>query len=158
MAAAYFLLITHFWRARSATNSQSNDKKVFFGDPLLYTLTRDRAPGLPFDQPALVENCVGLALLRRYQPQSRLIESFLAPDQLHIWQTAKGKEIDFVCGPRSAPDVVEVKYQTNPRTSAASAAARAHPGRPVIMATKDALSLGPTYSLIPTHTLLWALG
>jgi len=30
--------------------------------------------------------------------------------RLHVWETAR-REIDFVCGPRSHLDVVEVKYQ-----------------------------------------------
>ena len=98
------------------------------------------------------------ALLRRYEQPSRLIETFVLPERLHIWQTARGGEIDFVCGPRRELDVLEVKYSDDPSLSAAAAAARAHPGRPVAMATKSVYRATERYTLIPAHTLLWALG
>jgi predicted AAA+ superfamily ATPase len=158
LAGGYFLFVTYFWRSDSHTNEQSRDKKVFLADPLLHTIALDGAPGLAFDTPALVENVVGMALLRRYEPEDRLLETFILPERLHIWQTARGGEIDFVCGPRRELDVVEVKYRENPSLSAASAASRAHPGRPVVMATKSTYRVAERYSLLPAHTLLWALG
>ena len=158
LAGGYFLFVTYFWRSGSQTNEQSRDKKVFFADPLLHTIALDGAPGLALDMPALVENAVGLALLRRYEPVERLIETFILPEHLHIWQTARGGEIDFVCGPRRELDVVEVKYRESPSLSAAAAAARAHPDRPVVMATKSLSRTNERYSLVPAHTLLWALG
>jgi hypothetical protein len=97
--------------ARSQTNSLSNEKKVFFADPLLHTIALEHAPGLRADIPALIENAVGLALYRRYEPPERLIESFISPDRLHAWRTARAGEVDFVAGPRRELDVVEVKYQ-----------------------------------------------
>lgn len=158
LAGGYFLFVTYFWRAGSQTNEQSREKKVFFADPLLHTIALDHAPGLTADTAALVENAVGAALLRRYEPADRLIETFVLPERLHIWQTARGGEIDFVCGPRRELDVVEVKYRERPGLSAASAAARSHPGRPTVMASKDTLHFGERYTLLPAHTLLWALG
>jgi hypothetical protein len=99
------------------------------------------------------------AVARRYEQPERLIETFTLPERLHIWQTSRGGEIDFVCGPRRQLDVVEVKYSDNPGLSAAAAASRAHPpGRPTVMATKSLLRTGENYTLIPAHTLLWALG
>ena len=95
---------------------------------------------------------------RRYEPADRLLETFVLPERLHIWQTARGGEIDFVCGPRRELDAVEVKYREHPTLSAAAAAARAHPGRPVVMVTKNALQIAERYTLIPAHMLLWALG
>jgi hypothetical protein len=53
---------------------------------------------------------------------------------------------------------VEVKYREKPGLSAAAGAARAQPGRPVVMATKNTLHVGEHYTLLPAHTLLWALG
>jgi predicted AAA+ superfamily ATPase len=158
LAAGYFLFIAYFWRSGSQNNEISKDKKVFFADPLLHTIALESAPGLRIDTSALVENAVGIALLRRYEPHERLIESFVLPERLHIWQTARGGEIDFVCGPRLALDLVEVKYRENPSLSAAAAAARAQPGRPVAMATKNTLLVSDRYTLLPAHTLLWALG
>ncbi len=158
LAGGYFLFVTYFWRGGSQANEQSRDKKVFLADPLLHTIALDGAPGLAFDTPAMVENAIGMALLRRYEPTERLIETFILPERLHIWQTARGGEIDFVCGPRRELDVVEVKYRESPSLSAAAAAARAHPGRPVVMATKSAYRVAERYSLLPAHTLLWALG
>jgi hypothetical protein len=85
-----------------------------------------------------------------------LIETFILPECLHIWQTARGGEIDFACGPRSELDLVEVKYREQPGLSAA--AARSHPGRPAVLATKNTVQFGERYTLLPAHTLLWALG
>jgi uncharacterized protein len=158
LAGGYFLFVAYFWRSGSQTNEQSRDKKVYFADPLLNTIALDHAPGLAFSEQALVENAVGLALLRRYERPERLIETFVLPERLHIWHTARGGEIDFVCGPRHELDVVEVKYSEHPALSAAAAAARAHPGRPTAMATKSLYRPGERYTLLPAHTLLWALG
>jgi uncharacterized protein len=158
LAAGYFLFLAYFWRSGAQTNEQSRDKKLFFADPLLHAIALDHAPGLSWNEPALIENVVGLALLRRYEPPERLIETFVLPERLHTWRTARGGEIDFVCGRRSELDVVEVKYSGTPPLSAAAAAARAHPGRPAAMATKDLYRREERYTLIPAHTLLWALG
>lgn len=158
LAGGYFLFVTYFWRADGGGSDQSKDKKVFFADPLLSTIALDRVPGTVVDFPALVENAVGLALYRRYEPSDRLPETFALPERLHVWRTARGGEVDFVCGPRRGLDIVEVKYSDKPRLTAAAAAARAHPGRPVIMATKSQLELREDYALVPAHILLWALG
>jgi predicted AAA+ superfamily ATPase len=158
LASGYFLFVAYFWRAGTQTNNLSNDKKVFFADPLLHTIALDHAPGLAANVPALIENAVGLALYRRYEPPSRLVETFVSPEQLHIWQTAKGGEVDFVLGPRLALDVVEVKYQAHVDLRSAVAVARAQPDRPVLVATKDELRLRERYALVPAHLLLWALG
>jgi hypothetical protein len=158
LAGGYFLFILYFWRAGSETNSLSNEKKVFFADPLLHTIALEHAPGLTVDVPALVETAVGLALYRRYEPPERLIESFLSPDRLHAWRTARAGEVDFVAGPRRELDVVEVKYQRQIDRRGASAVAKAHPGRPAVIATQDDLLFADGYTLLPAHTLLWALG
>ncbi len=158
LAGGYFLFILYFWRAGSQTNSLSNEKKVFFADPLLHTIALDHAPGLNADIPALVENAVGLALYRGYEPPERLIESFISPDRLHAWRTARAGEVDFVAGPRRELDVVEVKYQRQLDLRSAAAVAKAHPGRPAVIATQDQLLFAHAYTLLPAHTLLWALG
>ena len=158
LASGYFLFIAYFWRSGTQSNEISKDKKVFFADPLLHTIALENSPGLSPDMPALVENAIGTALLRRYEPTERLIEAFVLPERLHIWQTSRGGEIDFVCGPRRELDLVEVKYREKPGLSAAAGAARAQPGRPVVMATKNTLHVGEHYTLLPAHTLLWALG
>jgi predicted AAA+ superfamily ATPase len=158
LAAGYFLLIAYFWRTDSQTNSLSNDKKLFFVDPLLHTIALDRAPGLSANVPALVENLVGTALLRRYEAAEHLVETFDSPARLHIWQTAKGGEIDFVAGTRRSLDVVEVKYQRNIDMRGIAGIARALPGRPAVIATRDQLRFRESHALIPAHLLLWALG
>jgi uncharacterized protein len=158
LAGGYFLFILYFWRAGSQTNNLSNEKKVFFADPLLHTIALDLTPGLTANVPALVENAMGLALYRGYEPHERLIESFISPDRLHAWRTARAGEVDFVAGPRRELDVVEVKYQRQIDLRGASAVAKAHPGRPAVIATQDDLLLTDAYTLLPAHTLLWALG
>ncbi len=128
LAGGYFLFILYFWRASAQTNSFSNEKKVFFADPLLHTIALDLAPGLSADVPALVENAVGLALYRRYEPHERLIETFVSPERLHVWRTARASEVDFVAGPRRELDAVEVKYRRKIDLRGASGVAKAHPG------------------------------
>lgn len=158
LAGGYFVFVAYFWRNATHGSELSKDKKVFFADPLLHTVALEGSPGLRTDTAALVENAIGAALLRRYEPPERLIETFVSPERLHIWQTSRGGEIDFVCGPRTQLDLVEVKYREHPGLSAAAAAARAQPGRPVAMATKSTLSVHENYTLLPAHMLLWALG
>lgn len=158
LAASYFLLIGYFWKRGQNTNDLSKNKKLFFVDPLLYTITLDRSPGLVRNDAAAVENAVGLALFRMYEPPDRLAETMVAPERLHIWRTAACGEIDFVAGAASNLDIVEVKYQNNPGFTAAAAAARAHPGRPVVLATKQDLDFRDLYARVPVSLLLWALG
>ena len=70
LALGYFLLIVYFWRQDADSNAVAKDKKIYFGDPLLHTLTRDGCcPGREVDVPALVENAVALALYRQYEPR-----------------------------------------------------------------------------------------
>ena len=158
LAGGYFLFILYFWRAGSQTNSLSNEKKVFFADPLLHTIALEHTPGLTANIPALIENAVGLALYRGYEPHERLIESFVSPDRLHVWRTARAGEVDFVAGPRRELDVVEVKYQRQIDLRGATAVAKAHPGRPAVVATLDDLLFADGCTLVPAHQLLWALG
>lgn len=157
LAGGYFLFVVYSWRADSPTNSLSSEKKVFFADPLLHTIALDLVPGLTANSPALVENAIGLALLRSYEPSDRLIESFVSPDRLHFWRTARA-EVDFVAGPRGSLDAVEVKYQRHVDLRSAAGVARAHPGRPAVIASRDELRFTDEYTVIPTHLLLWALG
>jgi len=158
LAGGYFLFIVYAWRASSPTNSLSNEKKVYFADPLLHTIASEQVPGIRANVPALVENAVGLALYRRYEPPERLIESFVSPERLHFWRTRRAGELDFVAGPRNVLDAVEVKYRRNIDLRGASGAARANPGRPTVIATHDELRFTDAYALIPAHLLLWALG
>lgn len=158
LAAAYFLLNVYFWRSDSDSAELSKDKKLYFGDPLLHSVAHDLAPGLAVNFPALVENAIGLALYHRYEPPASRLEGFDAPAELHVWQTRRAGEIDFVCGPRSAPDLVEVKYQGSPDLRRVAAIPRAFPGRPVAVATKDRLERRESYALVPAPLLLWALG
>jgi predicted AAA+ superfamily ATPase len=158
LASAYFLLNVYFWRGDSDSAELSKDKKLYFGDPLLHSVARDVAPGLADDVPAQVENAVALALYHRYEPPESRLEGFDAPTQLHVWQTRRAGEIDFVCGARTAPDLVEVKYQGAPDLRQVAAIPRAFPDRPVVVASKDRLERRNGYSLVPAPMLLWALG
>jgi predicted AAA+ superfamily ATPase len=158
LAGGYFLFILYSWRAGSQTNSLSSEKKVYFADPLLHTIALELVPGSVANVPALVENAIGLTLYRRYEPPQRLIESSISPERLHFWRTRRAGELDFVAGPRNAIDAIEVKYRRRLDRRTAAGAARANPGRPTVIATRDELAFTDTYALIPAHLLLWALG
>lgn len=158
LSGGYFLFILYFWQAGSPTNSLSSEKKIFFADPLLHTIALDLLPGVAADTAALVENAVGATLYRRYEPVDRLIESFASPDNLHAWRTARQGEIDFVAGPRGRLDAVEVKFANRIDLRGAHGVARAHPGRPAVIATRDELRFAEDFLLVPAHLLLWALG
>jgi predicted AAA+ superfamily ATPase len=156
LAIDYFALILYFWKQDSGTGSVAKDKKIYFGDPLLHTITASRT-GLPTDTHALVENVIALALHRAYEPSERSAESFLAPERLHVWGTRRGGEIDFVCGPREAIDAVEVADWARVNRQKATAPMRALPGRPAIVATREELRFTDTANLVPAALLLWAL-
>jgi hypothetical protein len=66
--------------------------------------------------------------------------------------------VDFVAGPRRELDAVEVKYQRQIDLRSAAGVAKAHPGRPAVIATRDDLRFADDYVLVPAHLLLWALG
>lgn len=158
LAAAYFLLNVYFWRSDSNSAELSKDKKLYFGDPLLHSVARDLAPGLAPDVPAQVENAVALALYHRYEPPASRLEGFDAPTELHVWQTRRAGEIDFVCGARGALELVEVKFSGVPDLRRVAAIPRAFPGRPIAVVTRDRLERRPDYALVPASLLLWALG
>jgi len=158
LAASYALLIVYFWKPGADSSSISKDKKVYLGDPLLHTVASDYAPGLVPDRAASVENAIALALYRKYEPPERQIEAFGAPQDLHVWESERGNEVDFVCGPRSAINAVEVKYSDSVDARIAAGMKRAFPGRPVLVASKNHLAFGSGHIVIPAHMLLWLLG
>jgi uncharacterized protein len=156
LAINYFALVLYFWKPDSGSGELPKDKKVYFGDPLLHTITAERV-GLPRDRHADIENAVALALYRRYEPAERSAENMLAPERLHIWGTRSGGEIDFVCGPREAIEAVEVADWESVNRQKATAPARALPGRPSLVVTRDELDFGRSANLVPAALLLWAL-
>jgi len=156
LAVNYFALILYFWKQDSGSGDLGKDKKVYFGDPLLHTIAAE-CTGLPRDRHAEVENAVALALYRRYEPSERSAESMVAPERLHVWGTRRGGEIDFVCGPREEVEVVEVADWEAVNRQKATAPARALPGRPSLVATREELEFGRWANLVPAALLLWAL-
>jgi predicted AAA+ superfamily ATPase len=102
LAINYFALIVYFWKPDSGSGELTKDKKIYFGDPLLCTITAERL-GMQRNPHAEVENAVALALYRCYEPTDRSAENMVAPEHVHVWGTRRGGEIDFVCGPRSKP-------------------------------------------------------
>ena len=156
LAINYFALILYFWKGDAGSGDLAKDKKLYFGDPLLYTIATDRS-GLPRDRHAEVENALALALYRRYEPSERSAEGFRAPERLHVWGTRRGGEIDFVCGPREAIEAVEVADWATVNRQKATAPMRALPGRPALVATRDELAFSATANLVPAALLLWAL-
>lgn len=156
LAVNYFALILYFWKGDSGSGDLVKDKKLYFGDPLLYTIATART-GLPRDRHAEVENALALALYRRYEPSEHSAEGFRAPERLHVWGTRRGGEIDFVCGPREAIEAVEVADWATINRQKATAPIRALPGRPALVATREELRFSPSANLVPAALLLWAL-
>jgi uncharacterized protein len=156
LAVNYFALVVYFWKQDSGSGDVAKDKKVYFGDPLLNTITANRV-GLTRDRHAEVENAVALALYRRYEPRERCAENMVAPECLHVWGTRRGGEIDFVCGPRGKVDAVEVADWAALDRRKATGPARALPGRPSLVASRDELEFGGSANVVPAALLLWAL-
>lgn len=157
MADGYLLVIVYFWRKGSHSNALSNDKKMYFFDPLLHAVAREYAPGLADDVPARVENVLATHLLRRYEPRDLLLESPAEPQRLHVWGKESG-EIDFIAGSWSERAALEVKYG-NVKLNVASNIAKAHPARPAVVASKDTLILDrDEYVVVPAPLVAWALG
>jgi hypothetical protein len=156
LAVNYFALVLYFWKQDSGTGDVAKDKKVYFGDPLLQTIVANRV-GLPRDTHAEVENAVALALYRRYEPLERRAENMIAPERLHVWGTRRGGEIDFVCGPWERIDAVEVADWASLDRRKATGPARALPGRPTLVASRDELDFGGSANMVPAALLLWAL-
>ena len=154
----YFLMVVHFWKAKTDSSDLGRDKKIYFGDPLLQAVALEHAPGVSVGAPAAVENAVALALYRRYEPDESKAGGFVDPRDVHSWETTKPREIDFVCGPRAAPDLAEVKYRASARISDTLVMRNAFPGRPAVLVTKEDLRLAADYALVPAPLLLWALG
>ncbi|MGH7883547.1 MAG: ATP-binding protein, partial [Candidatus Dormibacteraceae bacterium] len=158
LAATYFSLIVYAWKSDLVGNDLAREKKLYFGDPLLYSMIREVAGGPPEDVPALVENVIALTLYRHYEPEYAQLYGFAMPTRLHFWRSKRGTEVDFLAGPRSNFDAVEIKFQRRIDRRHLTGMLRAFPGRPVVIATQDELVLGDNSALIPAHLLAWALG
>lgn len=156
LAVDYFALVLYFWKQDSGSGDVAKDKKIYFGDPLLQTITANRV-GLPRNRHAEVENAVALALYRRYEPADRRAESMLAPERLHVWGTRRGGEVDFVCGSRDQVEAVEVADWARLDRRKATGPARALPGRPSLVASRDELDFTESANVVPAALLLWAL-
>lgn len=156
LAANYFAIVLYFWRHDSGSGNVAKDKKIYFGDPLLEAITAERL-SLTRDQHARIENAIALALYRRYEPAERSAENFVAPENLHVWGTRRGGEIDFVCGRRDSIEAVEVADWMSINRQKATAPMRALPNRPSIVATRNQLEFGTSANLVPAALLLWAL-
>ncbi len=159
LAKGYFVMVVYFWRNDSDSNALARDKKVYFGDMLLHEIAHDEcSPGRAVDVPALVENAVALALYRNHEPIGRQVIGFLDPDDVHVWSTSTGSEVDFVCGPRATIHPVEVKWVSRLDRRELSRLKRSFPDRPIVIATRSELELANEHTLIPVPLLLWALG
>ena len=152
------MLPLYFWRRDSHSSDPSKDKKLYFGDPLLYTVAHERAPGLAVDVAAAVENAAALSLLHRYEPKESLVEGFDTVERLHVWATRSGGKVDFVCGAYRSVAAVEVKHRARIDRRSVQGVIRALPDGPVVVATKELLELHGDHALIPSSLLLWALG
>lgn len=157
LARCYSLLAVYFWKVGHDSSDLRRDKKLYFGDPLLYTIVRERAPGLALDEPAAVENALALALYRRYEPAERQAGGFVQPGEFHVYETAR-REIDFVCGPRRELSMLEIKYRRKTGATDTLSMRKAFPGRPAVLATREDLVFKDEYVLAPAALVLWALG
>jgi predicted AAA+ superfamily ATPase len=158
MAASYFCMVLYAWKADLVGSDLAREKKLYFGDPLLSGVARETSGGPPEDLAAMAENVLALALYRRYEPADIQLHGFAMPTRLHFWRSHRGSEVDFLAGPRSALDCVEVKYRNAVDRRTLLGMSRAFPGRPVVIATKDEFEVRPEGALIPAHLLAWALG
>lgn len=70
---------------------------------------------------------------------------------------AKDKKVYFVCVPRGKVDAVEVADWAALDRRKATAPARALPGRPSLVASRDEFDFGKSANVVPAALLLWAL-
>jgi predicted AAA+ superfamily ATPase len=158
LAAGYLVMVLYAWKADLTGSDLAREKKLYFGDPLLYWAALDHA-GLREDVPALVENALALALLRRYEPIVQQYRGFVEPTTVHLWRSKRGGEIDFLAGSRREFDLVEVKYQDRVDRRILNGLRAAFPGRPAIVASRGELALVDEHSaLVPAPLLAWVLG
>jgi predicted AAA+ superfamily ATPase len=158
LAAGYLVMVLYAWKADLAGSDLAREKKLYFGDPLLYRASLDHA-GLREDLPALAENVLALALLRRYEPIPQQYRGFVEPTSIHLWRSRRGGEIDFVAGDRQQVDVIEVKYQDRVDHRVFNGLRAAFPGRAIVVASKAELDLlDDRTALVPASLLAWSLG
>lgn len=89
------------------------DRKFVWIDPVFSFFTEQIKQGSRASQPTLVEWCVGVELLRRYE--ARLFEGLSAPRNVFTWKSSSGKELDYliVDKSRNLRLPFEVKFQEN---------------------------------------------
>jgi predicted AAA+ superfamily ATPase len=158
LAAGYLVMVLYAWKADLAGNDLAREKKLYLGDPLLYWASLDHV-GLAENLPALAENAIAIALLRRYEPAAQLYRGFVEPKTVHLWRSKRGGEVDFLAGTRREIDAVEVRYQDRVDRRVFTGLRTAFPGRPTIVASKSELEVVDEHSaLVPAPVLAWALG
>ena len=156
LAVNYFALVLYFWKQDSGSGDLARDKKVYFGDPLLASVVAERV-GLARDPHAEVENALALALYRRYEPTERSAENFAGAGAAARLGDADGAARSTSSAGRGSGS----RRSRSPTGRAvdrrkATAPARALPGRPALVASRDELEFGGSANLVPAA--LAALG
>lgn len=158
LGRCYQVMTVYFQKSGAETSDLSRDKKLYFGDPLLHTVARDRTGGSALDKPAAVENALAIALFRRYEPVARQADGFEDPGELHAFETRSGREIDFLCGRRGRAELLEVKFRQSVKPAEGQAIRKAFPGRPGIVASAKDVHLDEPVAVVPAALALWAIG
>ena len=135
----------------------AKDKKVYFGDPLLSTITAARV-GLSRDRPAEVENALALALYRRYEPLERSAENMGAPEALHVWGTQSWEVRSTLSAARAGRSTRRGGRLGHARPPQ-SDRAWLGPCRAALPWSQaaDELDFGKSANVVPAALLLWSL-
>lgn len=153
LAASFAVMVLHQRDPkRQGGPSLTKPRKLYFGDPAFARIPA-HLQGPSAVDPALVENVMAIALLRHAEREA--LERFAVPQELFVWRSADGREIDFlVAGDAQIP--IESKYARRPTGKDYESMTKAF-GRGVV-ATRTTIALERPVISVPAGVLLALLG
>lgn len=149
LADAFLLFIVYF-RDLSGRAQPRKEKKLYAIDPLVLRIPGRVEGSALAALPALVENIVGVTLLRNCERDP--IESFRDPQSLCYWKSSNDREIDFLAGYRPKQVPVEVKYRNKVGRQDTMAIRNAFK-RGVVLSRQD-LEWDPDVPIVPASVAL----
>jgi predicted AAA+ superfamily ATPase len=152
LLADSFLLMILYFLDRSKKRANANKrKKFYFFDPLLRKLVRQEAGLNKYHDISLAaEGAVAAHLVKKFE--SRLFEGLGSTERVFYWQSAKGKEVDFVIAQGQSLLPIEVKYQNTVNRSDYTTMKRSF-GKGLVV-TKNSFIIDDTVIGIPAPIFL----
>jgi hypothetical protein len=154
LAKSFGLVVLHERdQKRQSGPSLTKTRKHYFGDPAFAAIPAAQGGPTPTD-PALVENLLLIALFRHVERNA--LESFAVPQNLFVWRSDRGREIDFVADTATGALPIESKYAQSPDGKDYESMTKAFGFG--VMASRQTVNIDREILTVPAGVLLAMIG